>query len=313
VAPYNNCTIAAKAPEIGPIKVGSDQWMSVELGIAKDDGRSGLRLQLDQEGFLTSSHAGSTDTTPSYAANNSGPILQGGYKTHQQKETPSMVLDIDWWKYEAGNGVCLVGSNKSNERTRLKDGGRTWVVNVENGTISAAKTPHLVLGVDLPDLTLVNAMNSECALVFDRIDDKLDEGLAVPLTLKSHPAYAICPQTDTPQRIEEWKVSYQRLGIGSKQHALVVKRDTDFIVSSSQNFILDIPFDKFVEGTDGQTLSVLSMDNASKNKTKSRRFVMNINGTISPKAVPHLVLGIRPGMELLPTTTNANSRLGIEV
>ena len=113
-----------------------------------------------------------------------------------------MVLDIDWWKYEAGNGVCLVGSNKSNERTRLKDGGRTWILNLEDGTISPAKAPHLVLGVDLPDLTLVNATNSECALVFDKIDDLL-EGLVVPLTLKSHPGYAICPQTNTPQRIEE--------------------------------------------------------------------------------------------------------------
>jgi len=270
--------------------------MYVELGICKDDGHSGLRVQFDSSGFITSSHTSKKQTI----LHTNSPIISGDRHSYKQKEleTPSMVLDVSWWKYEDGNTVNLVGSRSSNKKTRLDNGGRTFVLN-QDSTISPSKAPNLVLGMDLPDVTLVNAFSVN-ALVFDRVNE-LESGTAVPLTLSSHPGYAVCAQSN-PQFIDQWKISYQRLGVGDAQYAMIFKKEDNFLVSvisSSMDFVLDIPFDKRIEGTDGHSLSVIHQGyGKTKDKSKNaRRFIINKNNTISPVASPQLVVGIRKGTD----------------
>ena len=83
-----------------------------------------------------------------------------------------------------------------------------------------------------------------------------------------------------------------------------VQKQGDFFVSANRtsvNFVLDVPFDKRVPGTENIPMAVISFDNASKNKERlpARLFAINTNGTISPTASPHLVLGVRNGAALL--------------
>jgi len=288
-------TIAARNAETGPFE--DENWMVVELGVCSDDGQTGLHVQFDKSGFVTSSHAPSTPPT----VHKHNILTTDGTEADTEYHTtiPSMVFDISYWNYEAGNTVNLVGSQFSNEKSRRGGGGRTFIVN-NDGTISSAKAPNLVLGFDLPDVTLVN-VSSENAFVFDRADE-LNSGTAIPLTLSSHPGYAICPQSN-PQRFEEFKVYYQRLGLcDSVDHAMVVKKEGDFIVSatnSSPNFVLDVPYDKRVEGTGDIALSVIHFDkgNDKEEGNNARLFIINENNTISPVASPHLVLGLRFGTD----------------
>ena len=171
--------------------------------------------------------------------------------------------------------------------------------------MSNSRNPHLVLGVNLPDITLVNA-TSPNAVTFDMAAGPrgLSSGQSVPLTLASHPGLAVCPKTE-PRRINEWGVSYQHWGLGEAKNAMSVKLEGEFILSthqSSLNFVLDVPFDKRVEGCGGMPLAVINFDNGSNKEegNKARKFMVNPNGTLSPVASPHLVLGVRDGKSPVP-------------
>ena len=277
-----------RAPEQGPVHIGppcgGDDWMYVELGVGPSD--KALKAAFDKQGFFTSSHAPNSMRGDSASA------------------PPSMVFDISWWKYEEGNTVNLVGEARSNERSRDTGGGRTFTIN-EDGSVSNSRNPHLVLGVNLPDITLVNA-TSPNALTFDVAAGPrgLSSGQSVPLTLASHPGLAVCPKTE-PRRINEWGVSYQHWGLGEAKNAMSVKLEGEFILSthpSSLNFVLDVPFDKRVEGCGGMPLAVINFDNGSNKEggNKARKFMVNPNGTLSPVASPHLVLGVRDGKSPVP-------------
>ena len=105
----------------GPIK-----WMYVELGVGSAS--MALKTKMDKHGragFIASTHVPM-------------PVSDGS--------TPSMVLDISFWKYKKGTDVNLVGEATHEFRSRDTGGGRSWVVN-SDGTISAAMAPDLVLGV----------------------------------------------------------------------------------------------------------------------------------------------------------------------
>ena len=294
LASHPGYAIVPRAPEQGPVHVGppcgGDDWMYVELGVGPSD--KALKAAFDKQGFFTSSHAPNSMRGDSASA------------------PPSMVFDISWWKYEEGNTVNLVGEARSNERSRDTGGGRTFTIN-EDGSVSNSRNPHLVLGVNLPDITLVNA-TSPNALTFDVAAGPrgLSSGQSVPLTLASHPGLAVCPKTE-PRRINEWGVSYQHWGLGEAKNAMTVKKEGEFILSthpSSLNFVLDVPFDKRVEGCEGMPLAVIYFDNGSNKEegNKARKFMVNPNGTLSPVASPHLVLGVRDGKSPVPAKASGS-------
>ena len=277
--------VVPRGAEKGPVRFGFDKWMYVELGVGS--AKWALTAKMDKHGragFIASTHA-----------------------------TPSMVLDISFWQYEEGNEVNLVGEATREDRSRDLGGGRSWVIN-SDGTISAALTPNLVLGLSLPDVTLVGTSSAD-ALVFKYTQELLGN-VQMPLTLKSHPGYGVCSKP--VRRIDEWGVSYSHWGVGDAAHALVVQmEDTKkgaFVISresTSRGFVLDVPFDKREEGTGGDPLAAISFDDPEKNKeagNKARLFRFNPNGTVSPEYSPHLVLGLRPGACLLPLSGDRVSR-----
>ena len=57
-----------------------------------------------------------------------------------------LCLDVAFWNMEIGNAVNFVGGTNENEKTKMGDGGRDWVIN-DDGTIGSKHHPHLVLGI----------------------------------------------------------------------------------------------------------------------------------------------------------------------
>ena len=294
LASHPGYAIVPRAPEQGPVNTGprgmtclGDDWMYVELGVGPSD--KALKAVFDKEGFFTSSHAPNSMRGDSASA------------------PPSMVFDISWWKYEEGNTVNLVGEARSNERSRDTGGGRTFTIN-EDGSVSNSRNPHLVLGVNLPDITLVNA-TSPNALTFDVAAGPrgLSSGQSVPLTLASHPGLAVCPKTESLRSYWGVGPSYQHLGLGEAKNAMSVKLEGEFILSthpSSLNFVLKIPAQPSkgrVAGCHGKPLRVQKIDHRrALQDHKNVKFMVNPNGTLSPVASPHLVLGVRDGMSPVP-------------
>ena len=272
LASHPGLAIVARGAE-NSLRHGGDTWCYNELGIGVAN--MALSMQFDGEGFLTSTHA-----------------PNGG-------AAASMVLDISWWHYEEGNTVNLVGEERRNDRSRDRGGGRTFVLN-SDGTIGAAHQPHLVLGMQLPDVALVNANSAE-ALRFQDAPN-LASGHATSLVLSSHPGYAVCPKHD-PKTIDDWHIDYQNLGVGLAKDPMQLRLEGPFMMSahpSSQNFVLDVPFGQ-LHANHEHCMSVISIHDRSKNKehgNQARLFRVNGDGTVSPTAAPHLVLGVRPGSRL---------------
>ena len=277
-------TIVASAAESGPHAIGCDKWMVVELGVGSDNGTHGIRVHMDAQGFITSSHAPNSE---------------------EKGATPSMVFDIAWWKYEDGNKVNLVGEASRNSRSRDGGGGRSFIL-LPEGSIAVAKAPHLVLGIELPDCTLVSKGSANKVII--AAADALRAGQPTALHLSSHPGYAIVPKFDEPRRIDEWRVSYQHWGIGPAANAATVRLDGQLIVSQvgrSADYVLDVPFDKRTEGCGDLPLAVIAFDDHHKTFDRSssaRLFVVNGDGSISPARSPELALGLRTGANLLPLT-----------
>ena len=145
----------------------------------------------------------------------------------------------------------------------------------------------------------------------------------MPLTLASHPGLAVCPKTES-LRISNWTgSSYQHLGLGEAKNAMSVKLEGEFILSthpSSLNFVLKIPAAPSgkgsreglgrVAGCHDQPLAVVKKDPWSYNEHepayKNFTFMVNPNGTLSPVASPHLVLGVREGKSPVPAKASGS-------
>ena len=123
-----------------------------------------------------------------------------------------------------------------------------------------------------------------------------------PLLLASHPGYAIVPKSDEPQRIDDWGVNYQHLGIGPASEALQAKMHGEFLLSqhpATRDYVLDVPFATYAvhcEGEHGKLpLAVISWDDRSRNLDADapRTFFVNADNSISPTKATHLAFGIR--------------------
>ena len=77
-----------------------------------------------------------------------------------------LVFDVSYWKMECGNTVNFVGGATKKEKTKQSGGGRDWVLN-SDGTIGAMHRPDLVLGIALPDCTLVEKDAAERFILDD--------------------------------------------------------------------------------------------------------------------------------------------------
>ena len=173
-----------------------------------------------------------------------------------------------------------------------------WSHGYKSAAFSSDKPPK----VEVPDCTLVMAHAAESVKLLPEVAQALRAGRTTPLLLASPPGYAIVPKTDEPQRIDEWGVNYQHLGIGPASEALQAKMRGKFLLSqhrATRDYVLDVPFAAYrvhCEGEHGKLpLAVISWDDRSRNldETAPRTFVVNADNSISPTKATHLAFGIR--------------------
>jgi len=108
------------------------------------------------------------------------------------------------------------------------------------------------------------------------------------LTLRN--GMAVVPRYDYPRKIMEW--SYIELGLGPRHMAMRVRLDGEFLVRVHDERVFDIAWWKYEVGNH---LSILRSTACHPGHTRygngGRSFVVNPDGTISPKCAQHLVLG----------------------
>ena len=240
---------------------------------------------------------------------------EGGHLT---LESNGFVLDVDHWKFEANNKLWFLqeGGDVTARQTRNPDGGRSFVVNADEGTISPQKAPELVLGfATLARLCLVEK-GSEKACIFEHAAALKSTGAARPLTLSSPPGLAVVTQYEMPRTYMDY-CEYIELGVApvsNVQPALVVTYDEstwlcrDTVVISKQvtykgkplvepetkeySMALDVAFGKMEEGNGVNMLQRLGSEPTKEKGNKARAFEINDDGTVSPKEATGLVLGM---------------------
>lgn len=292
LASHPGCAVVQIDPTPrGPYKVWGSAWMVHDLGI----GPAAKAIVLRGEQF------------------------KGAF--YLVRDSDHRVLNVSEWKAEDGKPLELIREQRDPDphgKTMSaygKPGGRAFLVN-SDGTVSPRDAPQLVLGVELPDITLV-AAGSPNRCIFEHAAALRAGAGTRPLTLANYPGFGVAAKF-RPKRIPQWQVHYQHLGIAAAPEAISVRMEPAqnikggkrsnrpcFVVSehpSSARYVLDVPFDKRVEGSGGIPLAVIHFDHGRDKEigNKARDWVINDDDTISPTHSPHLVIGLRPGKSLYP-------------
>jgi len=183
---------------------------------------------------------------------------------------------------------------------------KRFIIN-ENGTVSTATKPNLVLGLGYyPKLYLVDRFSANRA-IFKNVDALLQSdqscfadngnGNGIPLELASHPKYAVTSRSSfIPTRLS---VGQMKLGIGPEENALkVVYRKNKLIVVGPNNFHLCSPYAGSSILLTGSKIPYASQPLLLKLLIfflfdKMSDFSINNDGTISPLNAPHLALGFQ--------------------
>jgi len=181
---------------------------------------------------------------------------------------------------------------------------RRFIIN-ENGTVSTASNPNLVLGLGyFPKLYLVHRSSTNRAIFKNthallQSEQSLftDYNTGIQLELTSHPTYAITPVSSfIPHR---FGIGQMKLGLGPKESALkVVYLKNKLIVCGTKNFYVCYPFQGSSMIIGGSKIPYESQSLLSKLLIffifdNISNFSVNNDGTISPLNAPHLALGFQ--------------------
>uniref|UniRef100_A0A7S2VWJ4 Uncharacterized protein n=1 Tax=Triparma pacifica TaxID=91992 RepID=A0A7S2VWJ4_9STRA len=197
-----------------------------------------------------------------------------------------LVFDVSFWKMESGNTVNFVGGTNENDKTKLGGGGRDWVIN-SDGTISPKHHLHLTLGVQAPKMVLV-AKDDPCQLTFKNASC-LRDGEEVELSLSSHYEMGVARAYNEEKRFGPWR--FTESCISSSSPIRVSYVDSNFIMLADADLVFDVSFWKMEPGN---TVNFVGGTNA-KEKTMlgggGRDWIIDDDGSISPKRHSHLSLG----------------------
>ena len=217
--------------------------------------------------------------------------LQGEFLVRLHDER---VMDIANWNYEEGNTLNILRSSSVHPgHTRYGGGGRSFIVNAD-GTISPMKAQHLVLGAAKPTFCFVNSYSPH-KCVFEHAK-ALSGGQTVPLTLSSHPGFAVVQAFDEPREAyHEWH--YKSLCIGPASGAIKASRVGQNLVDTSEWYVT--PAHLTVH--EGNTADLvrnrfkhpgrLLEEHKKHGGGRPLDFNFNDDGSISPVAHPHLCFG----------------------
>uniref|UniRef100_A0A6S8SE86 RING-type domain-containing protein n=2 Tax=Pelagomonas calceolata TaxID=35677 RepID=A0A6S8SE86_9STRA len=209
------------------------------------------------------------------------------------REHDERVLDIAWWKYEAGNHLSILRSTACHPgHTRYGNGGRSFVIN-SDGTISPKLAQHLVLGAGKPTFSFVPA-GSPLVCRFQQAA-ALAAGQQVPLTLASHPGLAVVQLHEPREAYHEWH--YKALGIGPDRNAVVASRQGSMFVDRAGWYVC--PSHLNIHQGNHTDLVVNRFNHPARLHEEHRKhggkrpldFVFHADGSVAPASAPYLRLG----------------------
>ena len=165
-------------------------------------------------------------------------------------EDLEFVLDISFWKYEAGNTVNFVQAKpESPLKTFQTGGGRDWILDLENGYIAAKHEPMLVLGRGFQSLQL-HKRESEGVWKFENLQ-KLKNGEVMKLI--NTEGAAMGKLTNKEKYFDIWRY-IQSAQVKEPTEAISVKYiDDNFIalyeedVPQEKALVFDVAFWKMFE------------------------------------------------------------------
>ncbi|CAD7951282.1 unnamed protein product [Amoebophrya sp. A25] len=257
------------------------------------------------------------------------------------------VLNVSEWQFKIGKRVELIRETSDVNpmgKTRKghgKPGGRAWIVNTAavgmvagmysnmgTNTLSPREAPHLVVGVQTPDVTLVPRGSAD-GFQFEALQTARKSGgiitggacfRMVSSTISGRfSGYAVVGRQNPPDYYAAAEAHFQHCCVGfadaDAANVLSIRLDhagqhngrpTYFLCSDSPvtgGFILDVPFDKRQVGTSDMPIALVKSPQGWWRKPENKAEVWIVNeddGSISPAHSPELVLGIRPGNALVP-------------
>lgn len=232
-------------------------------------------------------------------------------------------LEVNERHLEPGSkiGVWAVGGHdpeaanlaggKGNTATVQLDKACTFKLNPDDRTLSPVRLPFKKEkdGRGLPRLVLVERTDAARACVFEHAAT-LRDGAAAPLTLASHPGFAIKKMYMQPKQHREW--FYIELVVGKADTALEAKLDGAFVAAATDCLHINCScYPPVLDVTGWQykvenTVNLVNGPNDEKTKAAGggRDWVLNDDGTLACKKAPQLVLGVQydPAAEADPRT-----------
>merc|ERR1712151_414058 len=155
------------------------------------------------------------------------------------------VLDVAHWNIVEGNKVNFIKPADDDDDSAIfkEGGGRDWVWNEKDGTISPKLNPDLVLGVG--GTGLIITQDEEHTLRLSNAQE-LANGESVfmnldPLYNSNGPSYFV--STSDEKKSGGWRCReaiVQRDDDGSQSSAVKIKYDGNFILTSDNSYALDI-------------------------------------------------------------------------
>eukprot|EP01083_Nonionella_stella_P229511 812282_1 len=153
-------------------------------------------------------------------------------------------LDVSFWNMETGNTVNFVKVSENTkwrwwewwlkQKTLTKGGGRDWVLNEEDGTISPKGYPYLALGRGTRSLALMDIHNNmDSVWKFDRDElEQLKRGAIMALADKKSNAGAM-KKEENEQYFQEWRYIESKVN-SDREHSVLVKYIDDNYLAISE-------------------------------------------------------------------------------
>lgn len=163
-------------------------------------------------------------------------------------------LDVSWWKMVKGNTVNFVKVDEETEwkwwekkqKTLEYGGGRDWVLNIYDGTISPKGHPSLVLGRGVRRLMLIDQYsNPDAVWHFDNLNE-LKSGGVVSLTDPERGGVAKMQEEE--QYFQEWRYINSKISTKEKDAIQVKYIDENYLAiyeegeDEEKALVLDVSF-----------------------------------------------------------------------
>jgi len=200
-----------------------------------------------------------------------------------------LVFDVSFWKMETGNTVNFVGGTNRKDKTKLGGGGRDWVIN-SDGTISPKHQRHLALGVQSRERApMILVRKGDPGMLTFKNASRLRNGETVNLSLSSHYGMGVSRMYNEEKRFGPWR--YTESCVSSNTPISVSYTSNNYIKLADADLVFDVSFWKMEPGN---TVNFVGGTNA-KEKTMlgggGRDWIIDDDGSISPKRHSHLSLG----------------------